>query len=161
MAEQSITQQIKERLGKYAAMLRDIDNQIMRLEHMESTMTSPKAQRLDGMPHSGSAAGDRMAELIGRKEELEEKIREKNAEERKEHAALAAIVDQMAKPDDKLVIQLRYFDRLGWPEVAETLFGSREDFDDKYDSYMRRTLRIHGTALVELAEINNNERPGE
>ena len=72
-----------------------------------------------------------------------------------------ALPTEKRNPDDKLVIQLRYFDRLGWPEVAETLFGSREDFDDKYDSYMRRTLRIHGTALVELAEINSNERPGE
>lgn len=162
MAEQSITQEIKERLGKYTAMLRDIDNQITRLERMESTMTSPKAQRLDGMPHSGSAVGDRIAELIGRKEELESSIREKIAEERQEHAILAAMVGEMKKPDERLVIQLRYFDRVSWPDTAETLFGDREDYVEKYDAYMRRTLRIHGTALVELAELNKDtQSPGK
>lgn len=156
MAEQSITQQIKERLSDYTAMLRDIDNQIQRLERMEATMTSPKAQRLDGMPHCGSPIGDRMAEIIGRKQELEDTIREKIEAERHEHALLAAMVDQMAKPDDRLVIQLRYFDRVNWQGVAEALFGEMEDFTEKYDAYMRRTLRIHGSALVELAKLNDD-----
>lgn len=162
MAEQSITQQIKERLSDYTAMLRDIDNQIQRLERMEATMTSPKAQRLDGMPHCGSPIGDRMAEIIGRKQELEDVIREKIAAERREHTLLAAMVDRMAKPDDRLVIQLRYFDRADWRNIAAALFGERDDYEEKFDAYMRRTWRIHGSALVELAKLNDDIRsPGE
>ena len=49
---------------------------------------------------------------------------------------------------------MRYFDRMSWPDVCEALFGDRVDYIEKYDSYMRRTLRIHGAALVGLAELN-------
>ena len=137
MAEQSITQQIKERLAAYSAMLRRIDNQIERIERMESTMTSPKGQHIDGMPHTGGIAGDRMADMIARKEELEKKAREAIAEERAEHDRLDAMAETLRKPDETAVIQLRYFDRLSWDGVTETLFGDREDYVDKYDSYGR------------------------
>lgn len=157
MAEEPITKQIKERLRKYTAKLRDIDNQIRRLEAMESAMTSPKSQRLDGMPHSGSAVGDRMAELIGRKEELEERIREKIAEERHERRKLETIVAEIDSPDEQAVIQLKYFDRLGWSDVAATLFGDHEDYEERVDVYMKRVFRIHGTALVKLAELEKQE----
>ena len=153
MAAES-TKEIKDRLAAYTAMLRRIDNQIERIERMEAAMTSPKAQQLDAMPHSGGPAGDRMADMIARKEELEQKAREAIAEERAEHDALTAMVDQLPKPDESAVIEMRYFDRMSWPDVSEALFGDRVDYIEKYDSYMRRTLRIHGAALVGLAELN-------
>ena len=140
MTADSTTKEIKDRLAAYTAMLRRIDNNIERIERMEATMTSPKAQQLDAIPHSGGPAGDRMADMIARKEELEQKAREAIAEERAEHDALAAMVDQLPKPDESAVIEMRYFDRVSYIE--------------KYDSYMRRTLRIHGAALVGLAELN-------
>ena len=64
------------------------------------------------------------------------------------------MVDQLPKPDESAVIEMRYFDRMSWPDVCEALFGGRVDYIEKYDSYMRRTLRIHGAALVGLAELN-------
>ncbi len=154
MTADSTTKEIKDRLAAYTAMLRRIDNNIERIERMEATMTSPKAQQLDAMPHSGGPAGDRMADMIARKEELEQKAREAIAEERAEHDALAAMVDQLPKPDESAVVEMRYFDRMSWPDVCEALFGDRVDYIEKYDSYMRRTLRIHGAALVGLAELN-------
>ena len=41
MSEKPITQRIKDRLAAYTAMLRDIDNQLERLDRMEMTMASP------------------------------------------------------------------------------------------------------------------------
>lgn len=161
MAAEVITKGIKERLAAYTAMLRRIDNQIERVERMEATMTSPKAQRLDGMPHAGGVAGDRMADMVARKEELEAKVREAIAEERAEHALLDAMAEALPKPDETAVIQLRYFDRMSWPDVTDALFGDRPDYLDKYESYMRRTLRIHGAALVGLAELNSETESPE
>ena len=37
MSEKPITQRIKDRLAAYTAMLRDIDNQLERLDRMEMT----------------------------------------------------------------------------------------------------------------------------
>ena len=65
-------------------------------------------------------------------------------------------------PDDRLVIQLRNFDRADWRNIAAALFGERDDYEEKFDAYMRRTWRIHGSALVELAKLNDDIRsPGE
>lgn len=161
MAAEVITKGIKERLAAYTAMLRRIDNQIERVERMEATMTSPKAQRLDGMPHTGGVAGDRMADMVVRKEELEAKVREAIAEERAEHALLDVMAEALPKPDETAVIQLRYFDRMSWPDVTDALFGDRPDYLDKYESYMRRTLRIHGAALVGLAKLNSETESPE
>lgn len=160
MAAEVITKDIKDRLAAYTAMLRRIDNQIERLERMEATMISPKAQRLDGMPRGGSGSGDRIADMLGRKEELEHKIREDIAEERAEYQILENMAEALPKPDETAVIQLRYFDRLSWPEVAETLFGSEPDYAEDSDVYMRRTLRIHGAALLGLAKMNIYNGPG-
>ena len=38
MSEKPITQRIKDRLAAYTAMLRDIDNQLERLDRMEMTL---------------------------------------------------------------------------------------------------------------------------
>ena len=50
MSEKPITQRIKDRLAAYTAMLRDIDNQLERLDRMEMTMASPSGPDLTGLP---------------------------------------------------------------------------------------------------------------
>ena len=64
MSEKPITQRIKDRLAAYTAMLRDIDNQLERLDRMEMTMASPPGPDLTGMPRGSGTPSDRTNEAI-------------------------------------------------------------------------------------------------
>ena len=82
MSEKPITQRIKDRLAAYTAMLRDIDNQLERLDRMEMTMASPPGPELTGMPRGSGTPSDRTGMMVERKMELEEQIDRLKAEEK-------------------------------------------------------------------------------
>lgn len=157
MNDQPITKKIKARLQRYTAMLRDIDNQLERLDRMESTMTSASSSNLSGMPKSPGVKTDRTAMLVIRKMELEEKIKRTVKKERAENAAIEAMIEQLEKPDERAVVRLRYFDRAEWDGITSVLFGDRPDYIDRLESYQNRTYKMHGRALLELAAVLDAE----
>lgn len=153
MSEKPITQRIKDRLAAYTAMLRDIDNQLERLDRMEMTMASPPGPDLTGMPRGSGTPSDRTGMMVERKMELEEQIKERLAEEREERAALEAMIRQVENPDERAVLRLRYFDRADWDGICGVLFSDRQDYLERIDSYQNRTYKAHGRALLRMAEI--------
>lgn len=153
MSEKPITQRIKDRLAAYTAMLRDIDNQLERLDRMEMTMASPPGPDLTGMPRGSGTPTDRTGMMVLRKMELEEQIEERLAEEREERAALEAMIRQVENPDERAVLRLRYFDRADWDGICAVLFSARQDYLERIDSYQNRTYKAHGRALLRMAEI--------
>lgn len=153
MSDKPITQKIKDRLADYTAMLRDIDNQIERLDRMAMTMASPPGPDMTGMPRGSGTPTNRTGMMVARKLELEEQIKESIAEERRENAAIERMIRKLDHPDERAVIRLRYFDRVEWDEIAGVLFGDRQDYLDKVDTYQKRTFRLHGRALLALAKV--------
>lgn len=147
------TDRIKERLRRYGDMLRDIENQRERLEHMTATYGTPSGPDLSGMPRPQGGISNPTAAAVERKIKQEEKIRRKEAEAEAEYTAIENMTEQLDDPDERLTIQLRYLDRAEWPDVNFALFGSRPDFTEKVDAYQRRTFRLHGRALLNLARI--------
>lgn len=140
----------REMLDDYVIAEEDIDREIERLEYLTSKMTGISAQVMNGMPRSSSMSTDRMADMLGRKEELEASIRaavDKQAQKRKE---IEEIVRHLKNTEERAVIRLKYLDRTEWADVLEIMFGGRKDFQDKYESYRRRMYRVHGTALVNM-----------
>ena len=63
------------------------------------------------------------------------------------------MIRKLDHPDERAVIRLRYFDRAGWDEIAGALFGDRQDYLDKEETYQKRTFRLHGRALLTLAKV--------
>lgn len=159
MSDKPITQKIKDRLADYTAMLRDIDNQIERLDHMTLTMAAPPGSDMTGMPRGSGTPTDRTGMMVARKLELEEQIKESIAEERWENAAIERMIRKLDNPDERAVIRLRYFDRAGWDEIAGALFGDRQDYLDKEETYQKRTFRLHGRALLALAKVAEGTAP--
>lgn len=159
MSEKPITQRIKDRLAAYTAMLRDIDNQLERLDRMEMTMASPPGPDLTGMPRGSGTPSDRTGMMVERKMELEEQIEERLAEEREERAALEAMIRQVENPDERAVLRLRYFDRADWDGICAVLFSDRQDYLERIDSYQNRTYKAHGRALLRMAEILKDMEP--
>ena len=143
MSEKPITQRIKDRLAAYTAMLRDIDNQLERLDRMEMTMASPPGPDLTGMPRGSGTPSDRTGMMVERKMELEEQIDRLKAEEKQERNAIG----------------LRYFDRADWESTCGVLFGDRRDYVDRVDAYQNRTYKIHGRALLNLAAVLDELEP--
>ena len=159
MSEKPITQRIKDRLAAYTAMLRDIDNQLERLDRMEMTMASPPGPNMTGMPRGSGTPTDRTGMMVLRKMELEEQIEERLAEEREERTALEAMIQQVENPDERAVLRLRYFDRADWDGICAVLFSDRQDYLERIDSYQNRTYKAHGRALLRMAEILKDMGP--
>lgn len=140
----------RELLDDYVIAEEDIDREIERLEYLTSKMTGISAQVMNGMPRSSSMSTDRMADMLGRKEELEASIREaveRQAQKRKE---IESIVRRLKNTEERQVIRMRYLDRTEWDEVLEIMFGGKSDFNDRFETYRRRMYRVHGTALVNM-----------
>ena len=147
------TRKIKERLLAYTALLREIDNQQERLDRMESNMGVLPGPDMSGMPRPKGGVSDRVSVAVVRKVALEEKIAEVVAIEREENAALEELIGQLADPDERAVIRLKYFDRVEWPDIVFVLFGGHTDLNDRFESYQNRVYKIHGRALLNLADI--------
>ena len=128
-------------------------NRRERLDRMEATIGSPSGPDLSGMPRPQGGVSNPVAAAVEKKMELEAKIRQKEAEEKAERRAIEAMTELMDDPDERLTIQLKYLDRAEWPDVTFALYGNRPDFADKADAYQRRMYRVHGRALLSLAEI--------
>ena len=153
MSDKPITHDIKERLGKYPRLLREIDNQYERLGRMEISMAAPPGPDMTGMPRGSGTPSDRTGMMVLRKLELEEQIKERLTEEREERAALEAMIRQVENPDERAVLRLRYFDRADWDGICAVLFSDRQDYLERIDSYQNRTYKAHGRALLRMAEI--------
>lgn len=146
MSEKPITQRIKDRLAAYTAMLRDIDNQLERLDRMEMTMASPPGPDLTGMPRGSGTPSDRTGMMVERKMELEEQIDRLKAEEKQERNAIEGLILQLSDPDERAVIRLRYFDRADWESTCGVLFGDRRDYVDRVDAYWAEAGRMLGAS---------------
>ena len=161
MSEKPITQRIKDRLAAYTAMLRDIDNQLERLDRMEMTMASPPGPDLTGMPRGSGTPSDRTGMMVERKMELEEQIDRLKAEEKQERNAIEGLILQLSDPDERAVIRLRYFDRADWESTCGVLFGDRRDYVDRVDAYSQLTPEQRQQTLIlrdadELGELITN-----
>ncbi len=147
---------VKRWLIKYLEDERDIDNQIERLEHLKVRMVGVGAQVLTDMPKSPSATNDRMTVLLAQKEDLEALIRAEVTAQSLERQRIDDVVKNLRNPDERAVIRMKYFDRFRWPEINDMLFGQKADFDEKKETYERRTYRIHASALVNMADHMNS-----
>lgn len=155
------TDAIREKLERYAAFQRKIDNQIERLENLVATMGSPSTPNLTGLPSGGGDGTSKIERQVIRKTELEEKIRRMIREERELREELEKLIDAMKNPDEQTVIEMRYFDRARWWPICAALYSAEPDYDEKADKYLKRTFKLHGSALQALARIYGAETTSE
>lgn len=147
------TDEIKKKLESYAALHRRIENKIERLVYLESVMGSPSSPNLTGLP-GGSGDGTSKAERqVVQKDELIQAIRDMQQEEYDERMELELLIGKMRNPDEQTVIEMRYFDHARWWAVCAALFGDMEDYEEHEKRYLKRTFKIHGSALQSLAKI--------
>lgn len=142
---------IKAWLLAYREREAEIEMQMERLERYMTRHETAGAQELTGMPGSHRPPSDIMAEYVARKEELENEIRSAISAQNETGREIESILQNMNSASEKSLIRMRYMDRCSWSEVSSMLFGSKPDFEDRRDSYLRRVHRIHKSALSHMA----------
>ncbi len=152
VTQHSKVQSIKERLEDYRDRDREIDNSIERIDNFQEKIQSLRSPELSGMPHARFATEDRLAGLMARKDEMEREVRNLIRFQETERKWIEGILCHIGKADERACIQMRYIDGESWPKVTTLLFGRKDDFNEKKDSYLRRTTNIHGRALQMMAE---------
>ena len=72
----------------------------------------------------------------------------------RKRAQLDALKDleQFADALERAVIRMKYFDGMGWTDIADALFRKMPDFNKAARLYLDKAYKLHGTALLSLAE---------
>ena len=147
------TSPTKERLNAHRDMLEKLETLKQELEYAEDAYGSIRSPDFSGMPRGSSdPSKSPMVEAVIRKIELEERIKRKEAEIAADWAELEPFIEQL-KPIETLIINLRYFYGAEWDDVIFNVYGKHRDYWQKADYYRNRTFKLHGRALVTLAEI--------
>ena len=150
---------VKEWLIEFREREKEIQSQLNRLDVIETRITSIGSPTLTDMPKSPSPFQDRSTYMVGVKIDLEKEINEQQEEQKIVRKEIDTVVRSLKKAEERAVIRARYLDcafyhenKLSdWNDVTSALFGDRDDFLDKEDSYLRRVHKIHGSALLNMA----------
>lgn len=148
----------KRWLCSYGELITDIDTLFERADILEMKARSPSSPHLDGMPHEKSGCNDRMAQLVAQYVTLRNEASAKLEKSRILYKEIDRSIKMIKGPGwahKKAVLQMRYLDVAKWYDVVDMLFGGKEDFLGKEDTYLRRVHKLHKTALEELTEILN------
>lgn len=152
------TAEIKALLAAYIRYQERIDFTEERLACLEYAKGSPSSSNLTGMP-SGSPDGTSKQERdFIKAEELEEKLRDMYAEENRKREEIEELIELMEKPDEQTVIEMHYLDGANWYTISAALHGKKPDYDEHEKRYLKRTFKIHGSALQSLARIYKDNR---
>lgn len=152
-------QLVKEWLSRYRLAVEEAEGLSERARELRAQVESARTSNLDGMPHHQPFSADRIGRVLGQIEELEQQAHAAWDSAAGVYDELQAAINALPSPNLRTVLCARYLDLLTWERVASVLFGSREDFEQKSDSYLRRTFKFHGTALAELAQIRKECEP--
>lgn len=152
------TDEIKALLESYTKLQKRIDNTEKRIECLESTMGAPSTPSYSGMPSGGRDGSSKVERDLIKKEELEEKLGELYAEENRLREEIEGLIELMDKPDEQTVIEMHYMDGAKWWPICAALYDDEPDYDDNPKRYLKRTFKIHGSALQTLARIYSESR---
>lgn len=147
------TDQIKALLEEYIRFQRRVDNTEERLEFLRESVGSPSSPCLTGMPGGSRDGSSKQERDLIKTEELEEKLRDMYAEESRKREEIEAIIEKLQKPDEQTAVEMRYFDNASWRAICAALHGGEEDFEENEQKYLKRTFKIHGSALLAMAKI--------
>lgn len=144
MDRDTIKQHIKERLHSYIARERERLQLEQELQELESSMTSPRIQALDGMP-KGSGSGDPLTGILSNYLELQERYMEKLQSSVAAQTEVEKMIEGL-EPTERTLLRCRYIEGLVWEEVCVRMSYS-----------WRQTHRLHSKILDKLVDKKMEE----
>lgn len=143
---------VKKWLSEFRVNERDIDDQIERLERMQARLESCSAPEITDMPRSPGFATDKMSLLLARKIDLETKLHAYIETQREYEDRIEYLISKLPKWTERVIIRRKYIDAERWEDITFTLYGDKEDYLQKEESYKRNMFLIHGDALEFIAQ---------
>ena len=137
--KQEARQRVKKQLSEYLDIKLEYVQILEKLKEVEAIMTSPRAQKLDGMPRGGSG-GDPMSALVAQHIALEERYKHQLWRLAAAQEAVETMIESL-EPVERKLMRHRYIDGLSWERVCVAMSYS-----------WRQTHNIHSAALDKLAE---------
>lgn len=131
-------QRVKKQLAEYLDVKKEYAQVLEKLREVEAVMTSPRAQKLDGMPRGGSG-GDPMSSIVAQHIALEEKYQQQLGRLAAAQEAVENMIESL-EPVERRLMRHRYIDGLSWERVCVAMSYS-----------WRQTHNIHSAALDKLA----------
>lgn len=150
------TEAIKERLQAYTESRRDYEMQIERLQRMAAA-SQYKSPSFEPMPGGGSPSKDKIADAICELIELENQLKDDKDALDEERRQIDALIRKMKKADERAIIRMKYFDGMGWTDIAHAIYHREEDFKQAVSAYQQKAYKLHGAALLSLAKIYNKK----
>lgn len=150
------TEDVKAWLLELRAAITDAELTEERLDTLRSRAESARTASISGLPHTAVEAVDRIGVIVAQIEELaaeNARLWTKVSELRREREAAIKQIQGHGWPEQRAVLRLRYIDLETWNDLTFALFGSKKDYVEREDSYLRRAYKLHGKALYELAKI--------
>jgi len=152
------TDKIKALLESYPRLQKRIDNTEKRIEALDLSMGAPSMSNMSGMPSGGRDGSSKTERNVIKKVELEENLAEMYERENRLRERIEGLVELMEKPNEQTVIEMHYLDGAKWWPICVALYGEEPDYDENEDRYLKRTFKIHGSALQSLARIYGKEK---
>lgn len=153
-----ITDEIKALLEGYINLQKRIDNTEARLACLEISMGSPSTPNYSGMPGGSRDTSGKQERDYIKKEELTEKLGDMNAEESRRREEIEGLIELMKNPNEQTAIEMHYLDGVKWRAVSIALYGEEPDYDENEKRYLKKTFKVHGSALLSLARIYRNRQ---
>jgi DNA-directed RNA polymerase specialized sigma subunit len=132
-------EQVKRRLNSYRHVQIERRQLLDRIIRLETRLTSPGAQNLDGMPH-GSGNGDALANGVARLSDLRDLYREKEIELTQSLIDIEHLIANL-EPVERVIARYRYIEGMHWEQICV-----------KINYSWRQTHRIHSDMIDRLAK---------
>lgn len=150
------TECVKAWLLELRAAITDAELTEERLAALQSRAESARTASISGLPHAAGETVDRVGVIVAQIEELtaeNARLWKRVNELRQGREAAIKQIHGHGWPEQRAVLRLRYIDLETWNDLTFALFGSKKDYGEREDSYLRRAYKLHGKALYELAQI--------
>lgn len=143
----------KEYLKKHLRKREELETTIIRYNALlnKDDISSPAGKT--GLSTGGSLVFSTVENTVCNKIITEEKIRRLEEDLVKQSKVINSILEKLGNPYEKLVMQMRYVDKLQWDEIRGGIFGNRSDYSDNVEKYNDKIFRIHGSALKHMKEL--------
>jgi len=155
-SKKAITEAVKGWLRRYQQITEDIENLESRLEVLEIRAKSPRTSNIDGMPHEPSSEHDRIGDAVAKIDSVKRTIAERKAQANEVYREIDTMIERLQGRYAhlwRIILQLRYLDHAEWNDINFSVFGGKNDYNDKEESYMRRVYKYHKDALVALLNL--------
>ncbi len=144
--------ELKEYLANFMELSEEMQIELDRLESINDRLYHLSASLPNGMPKAPSPNPDRTGYLIELKEAAANRIAQIGKKQVEQARQIETWVELLHAPKERAVMRLRYLDALSWADVSFSLYGSQLDFNEKEESYLRQTYRLHKKALELIAQ---------